>query len=369
MEKTNREFLEWLFENNKIDVKRAGIFEDPITKKEKKIDFDKVEGMMLGLAIGDALGITTESIPPDIRKTKYGEIRDYIPNKYCDKPIGFPSDDTQLAFWTLEIINEDNVFIPDNVAKAFCNNGKIFGIGSTVKRFINNYKNNGFPWYEAGVKSAGNGALMRIAPMIIPHLTGNCVDLWADTALCTMITHNDSAAISSAEAFVYILCELIEMKEAPKDPMWWIETYLSVAKNIEIDDTYEPRGGEYHSKYKGTLSEFIEEKIPYVYEKGLSVFEANRFWFSGAYLLETVPMVLYILMKHANDPEKALIRAVNDTKDNDTVAAIVGAAVGALHGKEKLPKRWIENLSGRTKTNDDGKVFEDLKITERIWFH
>jgi len=39
---------------------------------------------------------------------------------------------------------------------------------------------------------------------------------------------------------------------------------------------------------------------------------------------------------------------VNDTRDNDTVAAIVGAAVGALHGKSALPARWIRNLLGRT---------------------
>ena len=51
-----------------------------------------------------------------------------------------------------------------------------------------------------------------------------------------------------------------------------------------------------------------------------------------AYLLETVPSVLYAPMRYAGDPEEALVRSVNDAKDNDTVAAIVGAAVGALHG-------------------------------------
>ena len=37
--------------------------------------------------------------------------------------------------------------------------------------------------------------------------------------------------------------------------------------------------------------------------------------------------------------EEAIVRAVNDTRDNDTIAAIVGAAVGALHGKSALPDR------------------------------
>jgi ADP-ribosylglycohydrolase len=63
------------------------------------------------------------------------------------------------------------------------------------------------------------------------------------------------------------------------------------------------------------------------------VSDACHKWQSGAYLLETVPSVLNIIMLHADNPEEAIVRAVNDTFDNDTLAAIVGAAVGALHGE------------------------------------
>ena len=72
-------------------------------------------------------------------------------------------------------------------------------------------------------------------------------------------------------------------------------------------------------------------------------------------------------MKYADDPEEAIVRAVNDTKDNDTIAAIVGAAVGALHGKKGLPKRWINNLTGRTTLDDDGQVFKLLERAKNIW--
>jgi len=86
--------------------------------------------------------------------------------------------------------------------------------------------------------------------------------------------------------------------------------------------------------------------VPEAFEQGLSVIEACNRWYSGAYLLETVPSVLYILMKHGHDFEQAVVRAVNDTRDNDTIAAIVGAVAGALHGKKGIPRRWIESLSG-----------------------
>ena len=63
------------------------------------------------------------------------EIRDYIPNRHVDRPIGFPSDDTQLAFWTLEQMLKDGGVRPEKVADCFCRR-RIFGIGSTVREFL-----------------------------------------------------------------------------------------------------------------------------------------------------------------------------------------------------------------------------------------
>ena len=111
----------------------------------------------------------------------------------------------------------------------------------------------------------------------------------------------------------------------------------------------------------------MKERLAEAKGKRLSVREACDGWYSGAYLLETVPRVLYILMRHEQDLEESMVRAVNDTKDNDTIAAIVGAAVGALHGKKAIPARWIQKLSGRTTDRDDGKVFEILARAREVW--
>ena len=81
-----------------------------------------------------------------------------------------------------------------------------------------------------------------------------------------------------------------------------------------------------------------------------------------------MPSVIYILMLHGDDPEEAIVRAVNDTKDNDTIAAIVGAAVGALHGKHSLPERWMSGLSGRTMEDDDGRMLWLLEeARQQFW--
>lgn len=45
------------------------------------------------------------------------------------------------------------------------------------------------------------------------------------------------------------------------------------------------------------------------------------------------------------------------SQDNDTIAAIVGAVMGAVHGKAALPLRWLEGLPGRTRATDNGQIY------------
>jgi len=64
-----------------------------------------------------------------------------------------------------------------------------------------------------------------------------------------------------------------------------------MARKLETDAAYQPRHGAFHARY------------------------------SGAFLLETVPSVLYILMKHAHDrPRQPL----------DTVQGAVGVVVASI---------------------------------------
>ena len=295
------------------------------------------------------------------------ELRDYLPNRHADcHPVGLPSDDTQLAFWTLEQMLEDGGFVPENVAARFCSE-PIFGIGQAVSDFIRIYRSGMCPWHRCAAQSAGNGSLMRIAPMLIPHLKTGTTNLWVNTALSAAITHNDSASISSCLAFVHILWHLLSMNASPS-PEWWVATYVEAARDLETGKAYQPRGGDFEGRFAGSLWRFVEERLPDANSRGLSNLDACNSWYSGAYLLETVPSALYTLMHYACDPEEAIIRAVNDTRDNDTIAAIVGAAVGALHGRKSIPERWIEGLSGRTGATDDGRVMGLLDKARQTWW-
>lgn len=96
-----------LIEDGRLAVNRAAVLELKVPLVSHPVDFDRVAGMMLGLAIGDALGNTSEAQVPRQRRKVHGEIRDYIPNRHAGlRAVGLPSDDSQLAFWTLEHLVE-----------------------------------------------------------------------------------------------------------------------------------------------------------------------------------------------------------------------------------------------------------------------
>lgn len=359
----NRQALEWLFVEGKVRLKRSKLFDTPPAAHARPVSWEWVEGMLLGLAIGDALGNTSEGWNVAARNRR-GEIRNYLPNRYAgNRVVGLPSDDTQLAMWTLEQINADYGLVPEHVARRFAGE-EIFGIGDTVRAFVTDL-HRGRPWFEAGQHSAGNGALMRIAPVVIPHLASADTGLWADAALAATITHNDSASTAACVAWVAMLWDLLGMARPPA-PEWWLERYVAVASQLEAGEAYEPRG-DAHAGESGPMWQLIERWVKEAHARKLSTLAACESWHSGAYLLETLPCVLYILMRHAGHPEEAMVRAVNDTRDNDTVAAIVGSALGALHGTAALPERWRSGLLGRLGADDDGHLFTLLAETRAVW--
>lgn len=358
MASSNRALLDRLLLGGDLDLAPSDALDAPPPALPSEVPWARVEGMMLGLAAGDALGNTSEGLLPDERRRRHGVVTHYLPNPHAERlPYGLPSDDAQMAFWTLEHLLEVGRLDAEWLLARFSGE-RIHGIGSAVSEAVANYRRGVRPWHRCAPRSAGNGALMRIAPVLIPHLRTGTPDLWADTVLAAATTHNDRASLSACVAWVAILWQLLAM-DRPPEPEWWRDAYVGVAAPLEGETEYRARGGSF-AGYAGPMWRFVAERLTWAHGEGLSVIGACNAWYSGAYLLETLPSVLFILMRHADDPEVAIVRAVNDTIDNDTIAAIVGSAVGALHGRDALPMRWLDGLSGRTRERDSGRMFELL---------
>ncbi len=116
-----------------------------------------------------------------------------------------------------------------------------------------------------------------------------------------MTTHNDSAAIASSVAFVALLWELLQAS-TPPPPDRYSRRFIDVCRQVETSASYSPRFGA-TLDWSGTLSSWTQEQpLPARFERRTLV-DAQARWGSGAYLLETVPSVLYALELHGHDPE------------------------------------------------------------------
>lgn len=354
----NEDLVRGLHAEGKLRLATLPVARD--AERGARLSADRVAGMLLGVAIGDSLGNTSESKTWSHRRERFGEITDYRPNCHEDgQPVGLPSDDTQLTVWMLDSMLEKGHLEVEALATAFSTR-RIFGIGGTMRRFLGALKSlaAGTGAWEARQHSAGNGAIMRVAGALAPHLwTMSPARVW-DVVLSSALTHDDATSTAACVAFAEILCDLLTQKSPPPAEFYW-ERFVEVARPLEGHPHLVSRNPKL--AWRGPLWQFVQEHLPAAHAAGRPVEDVDGEWFSGAFVLETVPIALYLLARYAGDPEKAILQAVNIPWDNDTVAAMVGAAVGGLHGARALPPRWKAGLLGRTTDRDDGHLFETIQ--------
>ena len=196
---------------------------------------------------------------------------------------------------------------------------------------------------------------MRVAPMLALRSVRSGADLARDVATCAAVTHNEPGAIASAVAWVRLLARLSAGTGVPglRGPL---DQFLETHARLEWPIHYRPRGGGMAGRFEGTLTDFLRRTVLDGLARDLSVLEFGDLTYSGAFLLETLPVTLFIIARHRDDPDRAILSAVNHTRDNDTIASLVASAMGALHGMNAFRPDWVEHLVGRTGLDDDARV-------------
>src|SRR5437764_14886561 len=94
-----RRMLNELFAGGAIGLRGGAVFDrtpPPVDLDELRTN-RRVEGLLLGLAVGDALGYSTEwHYDPEQRRREFGTILDHVASAHAG--AGSVSDDTQLSF-------------------------------------------------------------------------------------------------------------------------------------------------------------------------------------------------------------------------------------------------------------------------------
>jgi ADP-ribosyl-[dinitrogen reductase] hydrolase len=133
---------------------------------------DRICGAIIGLATGDALGTTLEFMRPGT----FEPITDLIGGGPFRLKPGQWTDDTSMMLCLAESLIETGGFDAKDQLRRYVgwwqeghhsSTGRCFDIGNTVREALDSFLEHGDP-ERSGVshdKSAGNGSLMRLAPV------------------------------------------------------------------------------------------------------------------------------------------------------------------------------------------------------------
>ena len=133
-------------------------------------EVERYRGALLGLAAGDALGTTLEFKPPGT----FEPISEIVGGGPFGLEPGEWTDDTSMSLCLAESLIECRGFDPIDQLKRYVDwmenghlssTGECFDIGNTTAAALYGFQRTGKPCGQTGEYSAGNGSIMRLAPV------------------------------------------------------------------------------------------------------------------------------------------------------------------------------------------------------------
>jgi ADP-ribosyl-[dinitrogen reductase] hydrolase len=286
------------------------------------MDDDHAEGLVLGLACGDALGRPVEFETPARILAQYGEVTEMLADGTWGKPAGTVTGNTALAHRLARSLVERGGFDPADVAERFV---AWYGtnprdVGDTTAAALDRLRD-GEPWDAAGRRvreasptpTAGNGCLARATPLAVAFAgrRGRLVDASVESS---RITHADPRCTAGCAVLTLTLAGLLS---AEPDPL--SAALDRVDPPDALRDALDPVAAGDPADDLGSGSG------------------------DGDDVVDTLQTALWYGLD-AETAEEALVGVVNRGGDADTVGAVTGAVAGARFGVDALPDRWLADL-------------------------
>ncbi len=272
----------------------------------------RLEGVLLGTALGDALGLPAEGLSARTIARRFGTVDRFrlLGN------TGFVSDDTEQAALVAQSLARysDDV---DACRRAFRKSllgwffRLPFGVGrATIRACLKIAV--GRP--KSGVKSAGNGSAMRAAVIGAYFYDQPEKRLQFGRALAD-VTHTDDRAVEGS-LFVAELAAACANSDPDASRVLLVESARKVVRNP-------------------LLGAAIDEAIGLA-RIGASVGGAAAACGTTGYVVHTLAFATFCFLRFGDEPLNALRRAISAGGDTDSIAAILGGWLGILHGSEGL---------------------------------
>jgi ADP-ribosyl-[dinitrogen reductase] hydrolase len=277
---------------------------------------DRFEGVLLGTALGDALGLPAEGLSREEIGLRFGTMDRF---RLVGRR-GFVSDDTEQSALVATALARSGNW--DDAVRAFRRSllgwfARLpFGVGLTTLRACLRIA---FGMERSGVHGAGNGAAMRSA-IIGAYFFDDARMRSVYARAFAEVTHTDPRAVDAA----IFTSELSALSIGSPDR----RTSFGAACKVVTDRA---------------LSAALERASSLAEERADIARAAIEIGTSG-YSLHSVPFATFVFLRFGHDPMLAIREAVLAGGDTDTNAAIVGAFMGALHGARALPADLIDEL-------------------------
>ncbi|MBY6017611.1 ADP-ribosylglycohydrolase family protein [Halomonas denitrificans] len=291
-------------------------------------------GSLLGLAMGDALGTTLEFTP----KTAVTPITDIVGGGPFGLEPGQWTDDTSMMLCLADSLIETGANdLNDQIARYqrwlskgenSCT-GHCFDIGNTVRAALGRYQQNGDPIAGSTDEySAGNGSLMRIAPIAAFYCRQDVEVAMAAAAESSRTTHGEQRAVEACELMTLLLHRLYtdKARDCKND-------FLSAALS-----TFQSLRSDCHRQIAALLNGGVISKPR----------DAIR---GTGFVVDSLEAALWCFAQAENFAQGALL-AANLGDDADTTAAIYGMLAGAYWGEGGLPRQWLTQLAWAERLDD-----------------
>ena len=286
----------------------------------------RARGSLLGLAVGDALGTTLEFKRPGT----FAPLTDLVGGGPFGLRPGQGTDDTSMALCLGESLLKCGAFNARDQMERYCrwwssgymsSTGTCFDIGMTVRAALDRFLANGNPL--AGLTdpyTAGNGSLMRLAPVPLFFAKAGTREAVARAGESSRPTHGAAAAVDACRYMAALIVgalagaskdELLSSRYAPADASdLWKDYPLDLAVDAVA-------AGSFRTKPDRAIQ-------------------------GSGYVVASLEAALWAFARSGSFEEGALL-AVNLGDDADTT----GAVYGQLAGEENIPSRWLEKLHWR----------------------
>lgn len=292
---------------------------------------NNLQTILLGTAVGDALGVPVEFQPRSyLKQNPVFDMQEYGTHSQSK---GTWSDDTSLMLCLAESIIEGldinklaQKFVAWKNDNLWTPHGWVFDIGIATRVAIDRLEKGEQPEYAGGFEEMdnGNGSLMRILPLILYTKDLRLEERYNWTKKISSITHAHVRSVMACFYYLEFAKKIIEGKEK-------FQAYSELQN--EVTDFFETK----------QINPLEIQKFHRLLFEDISKVEEDTIRSSG-YVIDTLEASIWCILT-TNSYKEAVLKAVNLGHDTDTTGAVTGGLAALIYGVESIPKEWLEVLA------------------------